>query len=205
MEKLIQQILEENEFDPELNSALAIAICSALQDDFTRKIFPANVDEESLEDSIGSPLFVIFRNLCQAPEDDPSRVPILLVLAEMASQNKSIGYLILYFMKVSKTQDVTPYKEFAKNVSKDLSTSLLNDLRSCQEDDVKMFCFIIPDVYRDFESTVISNSSFMHLTVSCIDASQLQDLICNVLQGDMRMLKKETIVSIISKFLSSCL
>jgi integrator complex subunit 3 len=141
---------------------------------------------------------VIFRNLCTASEDDPSRIPILMVLAEMASLNKNIGYLLLYFVKVSKTQDVASYKDFSKHFAKDLSSCLLNDLRACQEDDVRMFCYILPDVYRDFEGTVISNSQFMHLTVSCIDASQLQDLICYVLQGDMRMLKKETIVSIIN-------
>jgi len=52
-----------------------------------------------LEDSIGRPLFVMFRNLIQLPEDDPRRHPILSVLAEMLSHQPRVGYLLLYFLK----------------------------------------------------------------------------------------------------------
>src|SRR5205823_759824 len=110
-----------------------------------------------------------------------------------------VGYCILYYIKVSKASDISAYKEFAKLVSKDLSTCLLNDLRTCQEDDVSMFSFILPETYRHFESTLLSTPLFLHLTVSCIDAVQLQDLVCHILRGDMKMLKKENIVQLISK------
>lgn len=198
MDKLIQLVLRENDFYPELASSLACALCQVLQEDLSRNVFPSSVEEESLEDSIGSPLFVILRNMCQTPEDDPGRGPLLNLLTEMSLQCKNIGYSLLYYIKVSKTQDLSAYKEYSKNVAKDLSTNLLNDLRVCQEDDVNMFCYILPDVYRDFENTVISNAQFLHLAVSCIDAAQLQDLICHVLQGEMKMLRKESIVALIS-------
>jgi hypothetical protein len=42
----------------------------------------------------------------------------------------------------------------------------------------------------------------MHLTVSCADSVQLADMICHVLRGDMRMLKKENVVQLISKLRS---
>lgn len=53
----------------------------------------------SLEDSLGSPLFVIFRNLCQVPEEDPSRQPLLLLLSEMYQKQPKLGYNLLYFLK----------------------------------------------------------------------------------------------------------
>jgi integrator complex subunit 3 len=198
MEKLIQDILRDDDFDSEVSSSLAVVLVSALLDDLSKKILPNNPDDESLEDSIGSPFFVLLRNLSESNEGSPARVILATLLSDFASQVSCVGYSFLYYLKVTKSSDVSPYKEFAKIAAKDLSSCLLNDLKSCQEEDVNMFCFILPDVYRNFESTVLSNPQFLHLTVSCIDSIQLQDLICHILRGDMKMLKKENVVQIIN-------
>ncbi|KAI1301443.1 Integrator complex subunit 3 [Halotydeus destructor] len=201
MEKLIPLLLRDRDREVD-DDVVNKAVGLVLREDVSQNVFPDEIDEENLEDSIGTPLFVIFRNLCETPEDDPDRLPLLLLLCDLASIYTCIGYLLLYYVKVSKTEDVSAYKEFSKNVSKDLSTSLFNDLRNCQDDDVRMFCFILPDVYKNFENLVISNAQFLHLAVSCVDASQLQDLICDVLQGDIRMLKKESVISLVNASLS---
>lgn len=195
MEKLIQIVIQ-NDSDTE---QLAVAVNHLLGDDISKRIFPEIIDEDSLEDSIGTPLFVMYRNLCQISEDDPRSSPLLMLLSDMSEHQRSIGYLLLYYIKVSKTDDVSAYKELSKSNSKDLSSSLLSDLQNCQDDDINMFCYIVPDVYRNFENTVISNSNFLHLVVSGVDSAQLQDLVCCVLQGEIKMLKKESVVALISK------
>ena len=198
MENLIQAVLQDPEFDGDMSASLSLVLCSALSEELSKKVLPNNPDDESLEDSIGSAFFVLLRNLVEPPEEDPSRPILAALLADLSSQVSCVGYSLLYFLKVCKSSDVSAYKEFAKIAAKDLPSCLLSDLKSCQEEDVNMFCFILPDVYRNFESTVLSNPQFLHLTVSCIDSIQLQDLICHILRGDMKMLKKENVVQIIN-------
>lgn len=55
----------------------------------------------SLEDSIGKPLFVMFRNLTQFTEDDSRRLQLFSLLAEMRTHQTRIGYLLLYYLQVS--------------------------------------------------------------------------------------------------------
>ena len=200
MEKLVQRILADEELESDF-STLATILSHVVQEELSQKVLPSSLDEESVEDSIGSPFFVLLRNLCQTPEEDPSRVPLVSLLLDMSTHLPCVGYFLLYYIKVSKVADVSAYKELAKasQDSKDLASFLLRDLRSCQEDDVDLFCFILPDVYRSFESIVLSNPQFLHRTVSCIDAVQLADLVCHVLRGDMKMLKKENVVQLISE------
>lgn len=45
------------------------------------------------------------------------------------------------------------------------------------------------------------NAELLHLIVSCIDSIQLQDLICQILQANMNMFKKDSFLSILSEYL----
>ena len=202
MEKLLQIILQDNDFEQE--SSLAECLIYVLRDELNKQIFPNSVDDESLEESIGSPLFVIFRNLCQTPEDNPNRVPILSILAEMSNHSNSIGYLLLYYIKVSKSYDgkMSANREFAKTLNKDLRSCLLTDLGYCQEDDINLFCFVVSDIYNHFPMIALNNPDLLHLVVSCIDSNQLQDLICLILQGNLIVFKKDGLLSLLSKFTS---
>ncbi|XP_013791928.2 integrator complex subunit 3-like [Limulus polyphemus] len=67
----------------------------------------------------------------------------------------------------------------------------------CQEEDVQMFCFLIPDIYTQFPNIAVGNAELLNLIVSCIDASQLQDLICHILQGYMILFRKESFLSVL--------
>ncbi|XP_035209460.1 integrator complex subunit 3-like isoform X2 [Stegodyphus dumicola] len=210
MEKLLEAVLQE-EFDQDVTSTLGLCLAQILSDEFCRKIFPAEVDDESIEDSIGTPLFVMFRNLCQTPEDDPNRQPLLNILAEMSLQQNRLGYLLLYFLKASKVQEnrMSSYKDYVNtqgswapvtrnSETKDLATCLLSDLKMCQEDDVRMFCYIIPDVYTQFPNIAIGNAELLNLIVSCIDPTQLQDLICLILQRNIVMFRKDSFLSVLN-------
>ncbi|GFY70429.1 integrator complex subunit 3 [Trichonephila inaurata madagascariensis] len=210
MERLLEAVLQE-EFDQDVTSILGVCLAQILSDEFGRKIFPDEVDDESIEDSIGTPLFVMFRNLCQTPEDDPNRQPLLNILAEMSMHQCRLGYLLLYYLKASKSHEnrMSSYKDYVNTLgswapvtrnseSKDLATSLLNDLKMCQEDDVRMFCYIIPDIYVQFTAIAVGNAKLLNLIVSCIDPTQLQDLICLLIQKNIIMFKKDSFLSVLN-------
>jgi integrator complex subunit 3 len=56
---------------------VALKLSEILRDQFEGKIFPENPTAESIEDSVGQPLFVMFRTLCEINETDPNRSDFL--------------------------------------------------------------------------------------------------------------------------------
>lgn len=101
MERIVQMVVED-EIDAETIPALASCILTILSSQITAQIFPSdNLNEEVLADSIGTPLFVMFRNQFQLSKEEDNRRKLLArVLAEMQSVQSRIGYLLLYFLKV---------------------------------------------------------------------------------------------------------
>jgi integrator complex subunit 3 len=55
----------------------------------------------------------------------------------------------------------------------------------CQEDDCYMFCWLVPLVYKEYPKFAIGNEKLLHLIVSTVDAKQLQEFACKVLQGEL--------------------
>ncbi|XP_025077829.1 integrator complex subunit 3-like [Pomacea canaliculata] len=204
-DRLMQLVIQEDDFDQEISSSLAVCLCHILSSQFNNNLFPQEVDDETIEDSIGTPVFVIFRFLSQMSEEDPRRQPLLQLLGEMYLRQPRIGYHLLYFLKVSKVSDdkMATYKDFCKSMdSRDLKTCLLEDLRLCQEDDVRLFTYLIPDMYTHFPTLAVGNAELLHMIVGSIDGTQLQDLICQILQGHLVMFKnRETFLSILNESL----
>lgn len=202
MDRLLQTILREDECDLDMTGApLAACICQILASQLSSNLFPKEQDEESLEDSIGSPLFVMFRFLTTMPEEDPNRQPILQLMGEMYNRQARIGYYLLYFIKVGKVNDekMNTYKDFCKSLdNKDLPSCLMRDLKLCQEDDVRLFIFLMPDIYTIFPNIAIGNVELLHMIVSAIDGTQLQELICQILQGHLVMFRKDSFLSILN-------
>lgn len=104
-------------------------------------------------------------------------------------------------MKVSKSYDgkVSPYRDFAKSLGKDLKNCLLTDLKACADyDDINLFCYLIPDIYNHFPMIALNNPDLLHLIVSCIDSSQLQELVCLILQGNLTMFRKDGLLPLLN-------
>lgn len=101
VERIVQMVVED-EIDAETVPGLASCLSTILSTQITAQIFPSdNLNEESLTDSISTPLFVMFRNQYQlCKEEDNRRKLLARVLAEMYSIQPKIGYLLLYFLKV---------------------------------------------------------------------------------------------------------
>ena len=72
MDQLVQSCITDRVED-EAAQKVAKQLSDTLKDHFEGRIFPENPTAENIEDSIGQPLFVLFRNLCEISESDPNR------------------------------------------------------------------------------------------------------------------------------------
>ena len=74
-----------------------------------------------------------------------------------------------------------------------LDICLVNDMRQCQEDDVNLFVYLLPDIYRNFPKHAVGNVDLLYLVVSCVDGKQVQTLVCHVVARDFIMFKKDSV------------
>ncbi|XP_047121442.1 integrator complex subunit 3 isoform X1 [Schistocerca piceifrons] len=204
MERLVQLIVQEDDIDSETTAVLGQCLAVVLKEQFEGTVFPEEVNDENIEDSIGKPLFVLLRNLIQLPEDDSRRLPLLAVLAELAPQAQRVGYLLLYFLKACKLNDgkASVYKDFCQTMDKKLEDCLLEDLRLCQEEDVRLLVWLLPEVYAQFPAVAVGNAQLLQLVVSAVDALQLQELVCHILQGRLVMFRHDGFRALLSASLS---
>ncbi|CAG5083395.1 Similar to Ints3: Integrator complex subunit 3 (Mus musculus) [Cotesia congregata] len=217
MERIVQMILED---DLGVDSITPLANClsTILASEITSDIFPSNnLNDEALTDSISTPIFVMFRNYFQLCKEEDSRKKFLgHMLAELQNLQPSIGYLLLYFLKVwgreeekreglasNITNEVKAavYKDFSHHRNKKLEACLLDDLKNCHQDNVLLLCYLVPDVFMGFQNIALGNATLLHLVVSTVDSCQLQDLVCQILQGQLKMLEKDSFNGLLMKSL----
>ena len=205
MSTFIQQVIQE-ELDQNGLINLAKCLSVILKDDLIKKVYTKsnsylNDDEILEEESIKLPLFTLLRELVQTPEEDQNlRDTLVTIISEMSAYSKCIGYLLIYLNRIIKPNDETmsAYRELVKQTNKDLNECLLKDLEVCQLEEQEMFCFLVVDVFKIFSNICIDNPSIIYLIVSCVDALQLQELICQIIQGNLILFKKESILSVIN-------
>ncbi|XP_077989052.1 integrator complex subunit 3-like [Glandiceps talaboti] len=201
VESLCGALLEMDEFDSEQASPLASFLCQIYKEHFTGELLPSTLTQENLSESIEKPLYVIFRNLSQSSEEEAIPIQLLTLICHMYEKHPQIGYHLLYFLTVSSKSEESKlyvYEEICKNTeSGDLEACLKRDFQTCQEDDIGLLCYVVTPVYNQFSDATLSNTDLLHIIASCIDASQLQDLICEIMQGNLVMFKEEDLIETI--------
>ncbi|KAG8247550.1 Integrator complex subunit 3 [Homalodisca vitripennis] len=213
MERIVQLVIQDDEVDSDTLTTVGQCLCAVLRHTWTTRVFPETVTEDSIEDSIGRPLFVLFRNLAELSEDDSRRLPLLTVLSEMYSRCQRIGYLLLYYLQASTLGDdeggkigsngkSQVFKELCETQDRELEAGLLADLKLCQEEDVNLLCWLLPAVYTQFPQVAVGNTALLHLVVSTVDARQLQELVCRVVQGRLVMFRENSFQEVLSASLS---
>ena len=216
MDELIRVIVSE-EFSYEQCNSLAQRLSEILSSSFEGKIYPDQIQgssdlQEAFQDSVGKPIFVAFRALCDMVEVNLEGSGILLqVLADLYACQPRVGYYLLYFLSVdkqakqreSKTKAAI-YKDLCETIDANycLDICLVNDMRQCQEDDVDLFLHLIPDVYNNFSKAALGNVNMLYLLVSCVDAKQIQTLLCHLLTKDLLLFKKDSFASIVTASLA---
>ncbi len=71
-----------------------------------------------------------------------------------------------------------------------MSSSLLEDLRLCAEDDVNLLCTMACDIFFRFSEESRNNAALLQLYVSYIDGRQLYQLLVGVLHGSLTMFSR---------------
>lgn len=102
MDKLISIVFENNELstNPTLLRELGHCLAHLLASDFYTKIFPSSSSQDitSLEESISSPLFVLFRNAFSTSNSASVSRPMSL-LVHVSKFFDATGFLVLYFLR----------------------------------------------------------------------------------------------------------
>ncbi|XP_041099036.1 integrator complex subunit 3, partial [Polyodon spathula] len=199
MQEIVDLILEED-FDSEQMSTLASCLAELFKGHFRGDVLPDEITEESLEESVGRPVCLIFRNLCQMQEDNSGFSVLLDMLSELYQKQPKIGYHLLYYLKASKAAagKMLLYESFAQATALgDLHTCLMMDMKACQEDDVRLLCYLTPSIYSEFPDETLRSGELLNMIVAVIDSTQLQELMCHVMMGNLVMFRKDSVLSIL--------
>uniref|UniRef100_A0A9L0K224 Integrator complex subunit 3 n=1 Tax=Equus asinus TaxID=9793 RepID=A0A9L0K224_EQUAS len=188
------------DFDSEQLSVLASCLQELFKAHFRGEVLPEEITEESLEESVGKPLYLIFRNLCQMQEDNSSFSLLLDLLSELYQKQPKIGYHLLYYLRASKAAagKMNLYESFAQATQLgDLHTCLMMDMKACQEDDVRLLCHLTPSIYTEFPDETLRSGELLNMIVAVIDSAQLQELVCHVMMGNLVMFRKDSVLNIL--------
>lgn len=173
-------------------------------------------DLQKLEQAINYPLYGIFKILYQQ-EEKGKKCPVMPKLLEYChARSPNMGFLLLFYLKVhyklaSKKNEKAPavfrssvYKLFyqwinqkSKESNHKMDACLERDLTLMEQYSLKMFVWLIPDVYREFEQHMVNNSEVLKIVVGCIDAKNLRDLIFDITQGKLVMFKNEGVIDVV--------
>lgn len=218
-EGLMDHIVELDE-DSEVIPALAKTLCTSVLSEYldgSTPVFPEVINDETLAESLKSPIFVIFKVLYYlSSSDDDGKHVLLKLLSELHALHNSVGYLLLYYLKVKQTLKTdqkleqskmnslktSVYKEFAQNVEKKIDNCLYDDLNACHLHETNLMLYIVPDLYKDFKQQTVNNAQILRVVLSSIDAIQLQVLIGRTLQGRLQMFKNDSLQTLLKTSLT---
>ncbi|XP_075922994.1 integrator complex subunit 3 isoform X3 [Petromyzon marinus] len=201
MQAIVEVILQMDDFDAEMACPLACCLIELFREQFHGEVLPEEITEESLEESVGKPIYVIFRNLCQFQEDDDGYSVLLTLMSELYQKQPKIGYHLLYYLQASKAAEgkTAVYESFAQSTQLgDIFTCLMLDMKACQEDDVRLLCYLVPPIYTKFDDVALGNSELLNMIVAAIDSLQLQEMVCQVMLGNLVMFRKDSALNVLT-------
>ncbi|XP_062343310.1 integrator complex subunit 3 isoform X2 [Osmerus eperlanus] len=197
MQEIVDLILEED-FDSEQMSTLASCLADLFKSHFRGDVLPDEITEESLDESVCKPVCLVFRNLCQMQEENTRFSVLLDMLSELYQKQPKIGYHLLYYLKASKAAlgKMSLYESFAQATALgDLHTCLMMDMKACQEDDVRLLCYLTPSIYSEFPDETLRSGELLNMIVAVIDSTQ--ELMCHVMMGNLVMFRKDSVLNIL--------
>ncbi|OTF70924.1 DUF2356 domain containing protein, partial [Euroglyphus maynei] len=182
-------------------------------------------DQRALKASIDGPLFTMFAALVRchregekpknnyndnADEDDNDNyesncsgnnaIQLRQLLAEMATNNVRIGFLLLHYLVVTgNTSDqMAVYRDLVRCMSKDLSTALIADLETATWHDLYIFFYLIPAVMKSFPAIMVGNLDLIRMILEFGDYNSVQYLVILIQRDQLRLCKKDSLSVIIS-------
>lgn len=167
----------------------------------------SKTDEKYLAKSISFPLYGLFRFLYE--NDDKSKKPFLTLMSEICEKIPETGYLLLYFLKIycklqtrknsqqSYQFKTTIYRQICDATDEKIGDCLIRDLDLLEKENTNIYLWLLPDIYREFKSIAINNTDLLRITLRCIDAKNLRDIIYSVAQGKLTLFKNDGLIDCI--------
>ncbi|ALC39164.1 IntS3 [Drosophila busckii] len=167
----------------------------------------SKTEEKFLAKSISYPLYGLFRFLYE--NEDKSKKPFQTLLSEICDRLTETGYLLLYFMKIhcklqtrknaqqSYQFKTAVYRQICEAMDEKVGTCLARDLDLLEKQNTSFYLWLLPDIYREFKSIAINNMELLRITLRCIDAKNLRDIMYSVAQGKLTMLKHDGLIECI--------
>lgn len=174
-------------------------------------VFPESKSEECLSASISSPIFCLFKMLCQSEEKFKTCVSNLII--HVHNQIPNSGFLLLHYLKVHgklqarRKENVTSafkgniYQSFCEIVNSPFENQLKIDLALLERSNSRMFFWILPDLFKEYKNVMLNNIDVLSLFIGAIDANNLRDIIFNVTQGKLVMFSNDDIIDVIRESL----
>lgn len=175
-------------------------------------IFPeTKSDEKLLAQSLSYPLFSILKVMYQ--HEDKCKKCFNNIVKQVFNRLPMIGFTMLYFLKVhTKLQSrknpngnvpfkTSLYKTLCDYLDQTLEDQLFNDLEALEIERTSIFLWILPDIYREFQSTMVNNKDVLKLLVSCIDSKNQRDIIYSITQGKLTIFKTDGVLDCIRESL----
>ncbi|EDV59943.1 integrator complex subunit 3 homolog [Drosophila erecta] len=171
----------------------------------------SKTDEKHLAKSISYPLYGLFRFLYE--NDEKSKKPFQILLSEICERIPEIGYLLLYFMKIycklqtrknsqqSYQFKTTIYRQICDAADEKIANCLLRDLDMLEKENTNIFLWLLPDIYREFKSIATNNTDLLRITLRCIDARNVRDILYSVAQGKLTIFKQDGLIDCIRESL----
>jgi len=179
---------------------VAESLSENLASEFEGKFFHQTSASSTLpQDYLSQPIFSLFHCLT-----DPRKDSVMELLANLQFLQPRLGYYLLLFLTSSPETDISQddkislYTEFCQAISSgcSLADCLVRDLTGCQDDDVDLFIHLIPSLYRLFPSSTLGNVPLFYLIVSCVDGSQIQNLVYKIVSQQLILLHGDTCLAI---------
>ena len=206
MESIVAVVVELNDFDDEMNSALATCLNNSMVEDYYQFCLPEKVTGRELQDSVEGPLYTLFAKLIHLPTHNIGRDTIVKLLQEMKVKEPKLGYHLLYYLMASEQdeENLSIYEEFVRTMKdfKSISTSLLEDMKLCQAYDPRLFVFLAPSLYRKFSKDLVANVEMLHLLVAIVDPLQLRELLHEVVLRDLVIFGEDDVCEVLKESLS---
>ncbi|XP_043069639.1 integrator complex subunit 3 homolog [Drosophila bipectinata] len=167
----------------------------------------SKTDEKYLAKSISYPLYGLFRFLYE--NDEKSKKPFQTLMSEICENIPETGYLLLYFMKIycklqtrknsqqSYQFKSTIYRQICDATDEKICNCLIRDLDLLEKENTNIYLWLLPDIYREFKSIAINNTDLLRITLRCIDAKNLRDIIYSVAQGKLTLFKHDGLIDCI--------
>lgn len=167
----------------------------------------SKTDEEFLVKSISYPLFGLFRFLYES--EDKSKKPFQTLLSEICERLPETGYLLLYFMKVHcKLQTrknvqqayqfkTAVYRQICEATDDKIANCLVRDLDLLEKESTLIYLWLLSDIYREFKSIAVNNTELLRITLRCIDAKNVRDIMYSVAQGKLTIFKHDGLIDCI--------